>query len=100
MLTTEYEVPDVSMDDLKARVKSWLSEVGHECIFQIVSDRHIILTKAKHDVKIFCCYPCIISMIGIFGIIFISLTLPIVQALSLIFFGSIVLVGLVIIVSA
>ena len=100
MSTTEYEVPDASMDDLKARVKSWLSEVGHEYILQIVSYRHIILTKAKHDVKIFCCYPCIISMIGIIPIVFISLTLPIVQAISLIFFGSIALVGLVMVVSA
>ena len=100
MLTTEYEVPNVSMDDLKTRVKSWLSVEGHEYVLQIVSDRHIILTKAKHDVKIFCCYPFLVSMIGIFVIISISLSLPFAQAVSLMFLGSIALVGFVMAVSA
>lgn len=56
----EFTVPEnYSMDDIKRRVKSWnASPVGSEYIMEVKSDRHIILSKAKHDMKI-CFIPCI-----------------------------------------
>jgi hypothetical protein len=89
------------MEEVKSRVKSWLaSGTGHEYVLEVVSERHIILTKAKHDVKIFCCYPCIISMIGVFVIVFIAVRLPPLQAVYLICAGCVTLVGLTMVIAA
>ena len=56
----EITVPDnYSMSDIKHMVKSWLaSPPGGEYVMEVVSERHVILTKAKHDMKI-CCYGCV-----------------------------------------
>ncbi len=53
------------MDDIKRRVMSWnASYLGKDYIMEVKSDRHIILTKSKHDMKL-CFYPCIASLLGI-----------------------------------
>ena len=67
--TEEFEAADSdTMEDIKRKVKSWhASYLGNKYTLEIKSERHIILTKAKHDMKI-CCYPCIILIISAFVI--------------------------------
>jgi hypothetical protein len=62
----EFTVPDnYSMEDIKRRVRSWnASPLGEDYIMEVKSDRHIILTKAKHDLKL-CFLPCIAPFAGI-----------------------------------
>ena len=62
----EFTVPEnYTMDDIKRRVMSWnASHLGKEYIMEVKSERHIILTKAKHDMRI-CFYPCIALLLGI-----------------------------------
>jgi hypothetical protein len=62
----EFIVPDnYSMEDIKHRVKSWnASPLGEDYIMEVKSDRHIILTKAKHDLKL-CFLPCIAPFVGL-----------------------------------
>ena len=52
----EFVLPDnYSMGDIKQRVKNWQgSPYGTDYVMEVVSERHIILTKAKHDMKICC----------------------------------------------
>lgn len=62
----EFTVPEnYTMDDIKRRVMSWnASHLGKEYIMEVISERHIVLTKAKHDMRI-CFYPCIALLLGI-----------------------------------
>ena len=62
----EFSVPDnYSMEDIKRRVMSWnASYLGKDYIMEVKSERHIILTKSKHDLKL-CFYPCIALLCGI-----------------------------------
>ena len=62
----EFSVPDNdTMDDIKRRVMSWnASYLGKDYIMEVVSERHIVLTKSKHDLKL-CFYPCIASLLGL-----------------------------------
>ncbi len=56
----------ISMEDLKYKVKSWLaSSYGRDYVMEVVSERHVILTKAKHDMKV-CCYGCICMILSVF----------------------------------
>ncbi len=73
----EITVPDnYSMSDIKHMVKSWLaSPPGREYVMEVVSERHVILTKAKHDLKI-CCYGCVGMIAGTFLFIPSLMTLP------------------------
>ncbi len=66
-----------TMDELKYKVKSWLaSSNGRDYEMEVVSERHIILTKAKHDMKV-CCYGCICMILSIFLTIpFFMFTIP------------------------
>jgi hypothetical protein len=68
----EFVVSDnYSMEDIKHRVKYWLaSPMGKEYLMEVVSDRHVILTKAKHDMKI-CCYGCIAMIASIIVLVMI-----------------------------
>ncbi len=61
------------MEDIKRRVKSWhASYLGKNYTMEIKSERHIILTKAKHDMKI-CCYPCIFIVISAFVLVMLPI---------------------------
>ena len=73
----EITVPDnYSMSDIKHKVKSWLaSPPGREYVMEVVSERHVILTKAKHDLKI-CCYGCVGMILSTFLFIPFLMTLP------------------------
>lgn len=73
----EFTVPDnYSMADIKHKVKSWLaSPPGREYVMEVVSEKHVILTKAKHDMKI-CCYGCVGMILSIFLLIPFMMTLP------------------------
>ncbi|MHA1964067.1 MAG: hypothetical protein ACXACG_01185 [Candidatus Thorarchaeota archaeon] len=65
-----------SMADIKHKVRSWLaSPPGREYVMEVVSERHVILTKAKHDMKI-CCFGCAAMIVSIFLFIPIVMTLP------------------------
>ncbi|OLS29675.1 MAG: hypothetical protein ThorAB25_15000 [Candidatus Thorarchaeota archaeon AB_25] len=70
----EFTVPDnYSMEDIKHRVRSWLaSPSGTDYVMEVVSERQVILTKAKHDLKI-CCYGCIAMIASIFLLVFIMI---------------------------
>jgi uncharacterized membrane protein len=70
----EFTVPDnYSMEDIKHRVRSWLaSPSGTDYVMEVVSERHVILTKSKHDLKI-CCYGCIAMIASIFLLVFIMI---------------------------
>ena len=70
----EFAVPDnYSMEDIKSRVKYWLaSPMGNEYVMEVVSERHVILTKAKHDMKI-CCYGCVAMIASIFILVMIMI---------------------------
>ncbi len=72
--TEEFEAADNdNMDDIKQRVKSWQeSYLGKDYTLEIKTERNIVLTKAKHDMKI-CCYPCIIIIISAFGLVMIPM---------------------------
>ena len=74
----EITVPDnYSMSDIKYRVNSWLaSPPGREYVMEVVSERHVILTKAKHDLKI-CCYGCVGMILSVFLLLAFMMTLPI-----------------------
>ena len=53
-----------SMEDIKHIVRSWLaSPMGAEYIMEVVNERHIKLTKSKHDMKI-CCVGCVAEIIA------------------------------------
>ena len=53
------------MDDIKRRVMSWnASMLGKDYIMEVKHERHIILTKAKHDMKL-CFVPCVGPFLGI-----------------------------------
>ncbi len=73
----EITVPDnYSMSDIKRMVNSWLaSPPGREYVMEVVSERHVILTKAKHDMKI-CCYGCVAMLVSTFAMIPFLMTLP------------------------
>lgn len=44
-----------SMEDIKSRVKSCLdSPMGSEYVMEVVHERHIILSKSKHDMRVCC----------------------------------------------
>jgi uncharacterized membrane protein len=70
----EFTVPDnYSMEDIKHRVRLWLaSPSGTDYVMEVVSERHVILTKSKHDLKI-CCYGCIAMIASIFLLVFIMI---------------------------
>jgi hypothetical protein len=70
----EFAVPDnYSMEDIKHRVKYWLaSPLGKEYVMEVVTERHVILTKTKHDMKI-CCYGCIAMIASIFVLVLIMI---------------------------
>lgn len=70
----EFAVPDnYSMEDIKSRVRLWLaSPYGTDYVMEVVSERHVILTKAKHDMKI-CCYGCVAMIASIFLLVFIMM---------------------------
>lgn len=72
--TEEFEAADSdTMEDIKRRVKSWhASYLGKDYTMEIKSERHIIFSKAKHDMKI-CCYPCIIIVISAFAIVMLPI---------------------------
>ncbi len=61
----EFSVPDnYSMEDIKYRVRNWqASPTGADYVIEVVSERHIILTKSKHDMKI-CCVGCVVEFIS------------------------------------
>ncbi|MHA1964068.1 MAG: hypothetical protein ACXACG_01180 [Candidatus Thorarchaeota archaeon] len=90
----EFTVPDnYSMEDIKRRVISWnSSHLGKEYIMEVKSERHIILTKAKHDMKI-CCYPCIALLLGIPVLFMFMLSSPYAAM-----FGIFIYIGIVIVV--
>jgi hypothetical protein len=73
----EITVPDnYSMSDIKHKVKSWLaSPPGREYVMEVVSEKHVILTKAKHDLKI-CCYGCVGMFLSVFLLVPFVMTLP------------------------
>ncbi len=53
-----------SMEDVKSRVKSWLaSPMGSEYVMEVVHERHIILSKSKHDMRV-CCAGCVTTCVG------------------------------------
>ena len=82
-----------SMDDIKRRVMSWNASMsGKDYIMEVMHERHIVLTKAKHDMKI-CCYPCIALLCGI-PILFLMLM----ASPGAGFFGIFAYLGLVIVV--
>ena len=62
----EFTVPDnYSMNDIKRKVMSWnASYLGKDYIIEVRSERHVILTKSKHDLKL-CFYPCLASLLGL-----------------------------------
>ncbi len=66
----DFQAPDyVTMDEIKRRVISWQrSYAGKDYVLQVKSERHVILTKTKHDLKV-CCYPCIIIVLSAFVIV-------------------------------
>ena len=66
----EFTVPDnYSMEDIKHRVRSWqASPIGVDYVIEVVSERHIILTKSKHDMRI-CCVGCAAEIIGSFLVV-------------------------------
>lgn len=66
----EFSVPDnYSMEDIKHRVKSWqASPAGVDYVIEVVSEKHIILTKSKHDMRI-CCVGCAAELIGGFLVV-------------------------------
>lgn len=68
----EFTVPEhYSMEDLKHRVRSWqASSAGADYVIEVVSERHIILTKSKHDMRI-CCVGCAAELIGTFLVIMV-----------------------------
>ena len=54
-----------SMDEIKRRVMSWnASMLGKDYIMEVKHERHIVLTKAKHDMKL-CFVPCVGPFLGI-----------------------------------
>jgi hypothetical protein len=76
----EFTMPEnYSMEDVKHRVKSWLAyPPGNEYVMEVLSDRHVILTKAKHNMRI-CCYGCIamIASIFLFVMIMLGINIPV-----------------------
>ncbi|MHA3963331.1 MAG: hypothetical protein AM325_007295 [Candidatus Thorarchaeota archaeon SMTZ1-45] len=68
----ELTLPDnYSMEDIKSRVKSWLaSPMGSEYVMEVVHERHIILSKSKHDMRV-CCVGCITTCASIILVVMI-----------------------------
>jgi hypothetical protein len=62
----EFTVPDnYSMADVKSKVKAWnASPYGADYVMEVKHDRHILLTKTKHDMKL-CFVPCVVPFISI-----------------------------------
>lgn len=90
----EFTVPEnYSMEDVKYSVKSWnASYLGKDYIMEVRSERHIILTKTKHDMR-FCFYPCIALLLGIPLLFLMIMVSPFFA-----FFGIFLYIGIVIIV--
>ncbi len=61
----EFELDDnVTIDDVKQRVKSWqASYIGTDYVRLVKSERNIVLFNSKQDAKV-CCYPCILTLIA------------------------------------
>jgi hypothetical protein len=72
MKTDEFVIPNTNMEEIKFRVKSWLSSYeGNDYFMEVLSERHIKISKTKQDPKI-CVYGCCTYCIGTFlGVIFI-----------------------------
>ncbi len=71
MYTNQFEIPNASMEDIKIRVKSWLSSFeGTDYFMEIVNERHVKISKTKLDNKI-CGYGCITYCLATVGAPFI-----------------------------
>ncbi len=71
MYSEQFEIPNASMEEVKDRVKYWLSSFqGAEYLMEVVSERHVKISKTKHDLKI-CAYGCIVYIISIAALPFI-----------------------------
>ena len=96
----EFTVPEhYSMEDLKHRVRSWqASPTGTDYVIEVVSERHIILSKSKHDLRI-CCVGCAAEIIGTFLVIMVimgTITYPYdYNDLMNVAFGAIGVVGVI-----
>ncbi|MHA3963330.1 MAG: hypothetical protein AM325_007290 [Candidatus Thorarchaeota archaeon SMTZ1-45] len=90
----EFSVPEnYTMEDIKYGVKSWnASYLGKDYIMEVISERHIVLTKAKHDMRL-CFYPCIALLIGIPLLFLIMMASP-----FLAIFGVFLYIGIVVVV--
>ena len=66
MKTDEFDIPNTTMEEIKYRVKSWLSSFqGNDYFMEVLSERHIKVAKPKQDPKI-CAYGCCTYIGGAF----------------------------------
>jgi hypothetical protein len=78
MSTTQFEIADADLPEIKRRVNCWITRAEAKDYFlQVIDDRHVKVIKTKQDTKV-CIYGCVGTcaafFIGIFmvvGLIFI-----------------------------
>ena len=87
MYSNQFEIPNASMDEIKVRVKSWLASYeGTDYFMEIVNERHVKISKTKHDMKI-CGYGCAtycIASIGAPFLLIAAMPTSVTAAMSLI----------------
>jgi hypothetical protein len=86
-----------SMAEIKRRVNSWLnSHSGRDYVMEVVSERHVILTKAKHDMKI-CGYGCIGIILSSFLVVPFLMTVPFYsfEAIMNVMMGFVAIIGII-----
>ena len=103
-IVDEITLPDnYSMADIKYRVNSWrASFTGKDYIMEVISEKHVILTKAKHDLKI-CCYGCVAMIASIFLLIPLLIGMsypPSYTAFMNIMIGYVAVIGVIMVITA
>ena len=64
--SSQFEIPNENLEQIKHRVKAWLSSYAHPDYFlEVISERHVKVSKVKHDTKI-CAYGCVTFFLAAF----------------------------------
>jgi len=75
MHTTQFDISDNDVEQIKQRVNSWVASFsGADYYIEKVSERHAKVKKTKHDWKV-CCYGCCAYFGIIFGGLFLFMRL-------------------------
>ncbi|MFW9956275.1 MAG: hypothetical protein ACFFD3_17145 [Candidatus Thorarchaeota archaeon] len=65
--SSKFEIPNENLEQIKQRVKAWLSSFSHpDYALEVISERHVKISRVKHDLKI-CVYGCITMFVMAFA---------------------------------